>query len=80
MLFCWLKHVENDRKSQSRQKHVFVECFDVEFIWYLKYKKRAIYITTIYHIKTRFTLIWVNYDNYQNLNVLKNDEKMKKIK
>ncbi len=37
-------------------------------------------ISKIYHIKTRFTLTWVNYDNYQNSNVLKNDEKMKEMK
>ncbi len=34
----------------------------------------------IYHIKTRFTLTWVNNDNYQSSNVLKDDEKMKKVK
>ncbi len=80
MSFCRLKHVEDDRRFQSRRKHVFVQCFDVEFIWYSRYKERAIHITMIYHIKTRFTLIWVSYDNYQNSNALKDDEKMKKMK
>jgi hypothetical protein len=80
MSFYWSRHIENDRRFQSRRKHVFVQCFDAEFTWYSRYKERAVYITMIYHIKTRFTLTWVNNDNYQSSNVLKDDEKMKKVK